>query len=379
MIPRLLKPLKDKSFFLFGPRGTGKTTWVKNQFPRATRLDLLKESTFQELLRNPSLLETFITVDNQPLIIDEIQRIPALLNEVHRLIEERKIHFILTGSSARKLRKQGINLLAGRARNLYMFPLTAVELSREFDLAKSLNVGHLPSSYFEDDPTEYLKSYIGNYLQEEVQKEALVKDLATFSRFLEIAAFSQASVLSYSAIARDVGVDPKSIENYFSILDDLLIGVRLPVFQKKAKRKTISHPKFYFFDVGVYRTLRRKGPLDPVEQIEGPAIETLFFQELRATISLFKKKLNLYFWRTTNKQEVDFVAYGEDGFFAFEVFRSSRIRSDDLSGLELFLEDFPSALAYVIYGGTEERQFGKIRALPFEHALKTLPELFVKL
>lgn len=377
MIPRIIKPLKDKSFFLFGPRGTGKSTWLKENFKDALVIDLLKESVFQELLRNPSDLETRILPQHEklPIILDEVQRIPALLNEVHRLIEGRGLHFVLTGSSARKLRQQGTNLLAGRARVMHMFPLTASELGDRFVPSKSLLYGNLPVAQLTDDPQEYLKSYVGTYLQEEVQKEAMVKSLALFSRFLEAAAFSQASVLSYSAIARDLGIDPKTVETYFTILEDLMIGARLPVFQKRAKRKTIAHPKFYYFDVGVYRVLRKRGPLDPQEEIEGPALETLVFQDLRATVSLYKKNLDLYFWRTPQQEEVDFVLYGEDGFFVFEVKRSSRIREQDLAGMNTFLESYPQATPYLLYGGEEKRQLGKIQLLPIGEALRDLPRI----
>lgn len=378
MVPRFLKPLKEKSFFLFGPRGTGKSTWVRQCFPEAKIFDLLKESLFQEFLRDPSSLESFISHPEQPIVLDEIQRVPSLLNEVHRLIADKKIQFILTGSSARKLRKDGVNLLAGRARVLNMFPLTAAELGEQFDVKKSLRFGHLPEAYFSGDPQEFLKSYVGTYLREEVQKEALVKDLATFSRFLEAAAFSQASVLNYSTMGRDVGVDPKSIQNYFEILEDLLIGRRLQVFSKRSKRKLTTHPKFYYFDVGVFRTLRKAGPLDPLEEIEGLALETLFHQELQAAISNVGLRLELSFWRTLDKNEVDFVLYGEDGFFAFEVFRSSRIRPESLAPLEDFLDEFPKAKAYLVYGGTETRQFGSITALPFSDALRNLPQILAR-
>lgn len=382
MYHRSIIPQENSSFFLFGPRGVGKSTWVKQVFPDAMMFDLLNQSLFQELLRNPSLLEARILAaqtpgrrDNRTVIVDEIQRLPDLLNEVHRLIEEKNLTFVLTGSSARKLRRSGSNLLAGRARRLEMYPLTAQELGQDFQLEKSLKVGHLPTSYLAPDPLDYLKSYVGTYLREEVQQEALVRNLATFSNFLELAAYSQAAVLSVQSIARDCGVDRKTAESYFVLLEDLLLAIRLPVFQKKAKRKMTVRPKFYYFDVGVYRALRKTGPLDMIEEIEGPALETLVFQEIRATNANLRLGYDLSFWRTRQNDEVDFVLYGPRGLIAIEVKRSQRVRGEDLETLKLFLEDYPQAKAYLLYGGSVEYVFGNIRVLPIDQALRSLVPL----
>ena len=315
MIPRFIQPPKSKGFFLFGPSGTGKSTWLRNVYPDAPVLDLLKESDYQEFLRNPSRLEAWADAyarRDQPLIIDEVQRLPELLNEVHRLIESKKYVFILTGSSARKLRRSGTNLLAGRAIVRQMHPFTAAELGREFDLKRSLRYGQLPGAYFEEDPQQYLKTYVGVYLREEIQIEAQIRNLSLFSRFLEAASFSQASVLSVARVAADCGVDRKTAENYFQLLEDLMIGVRLPVFRRRAKRKLVTHPKFYFFDVGVFHALRPSGPLDPPEEIQGAAIETLVLEDLRATIANHGLDLQLSYWRSQQKEEVDFVLYGAE-------------------------------------------------------------------
>src|SRR5439155_21377258 len=332
MIPRSIRPPKSKSFFLFGPRGTGKTTWLKATFPGAAVLDLLKEADYQEFLRNPSQLEAWAAAHAQrrePLIIDEIQRLPELLNEVHRLIEARKYIFVMTGSSARKLRRGGANLLAGRALVKQMHPFTAAELGRDFDLRRSLRFGQLPGAYFQEDPQQYLKAYVGVYLREEIQIEAQIRNLALFSRFLEAASFSQASVLSVAAVAADCGVDRKTAENYFQLLEDLMIGIRVPVFRRRAKRKLVTHPKFYFFDAGVFHTLRPSGPLDPPEEIQGAAIETLVLQELRATIANHDLDFQLSYWRNRKEEEVDFVLYGPKDLVAIEVKRSSRLREPD--------------------------------------------------
>ncbi|MBM4177263.1 ATP-binding protein, partial [Candidatus Gribaldobacteria bacterium] len=263
MYSRIIKPPKNKSFFLFGPRGTGKTTWLKSSFPKAIYLDLLEAELFNDLLANPQRLENFIPNNFKDwVILDEAQRVPALLNEAHRLIEKRKIKFILTGSSARKLKQKDVNLLAGRALTYHFYPLTSLELKEDFSLEQSLQFGSLPATLSESDKKKYLESYVSTYLREEIQQEGLTRNLGAFSRFLETASFFQGQVLNMSEIARECACHRKVVENYFSILQDMMIGDFLYVFSKKAKRRLILHPKFYFFDTGVYRTLRPTDPLD---------------------------------------------------------------------------------------------------------------------
>ena len=376
MYSRILSPPKNKSFFLFGPRGTGKTTWVKSAFPEAIFIDLLESEIYNDLLANPQRLETFIPKDFKNwVIIDEVQRVPELLNEIHRLIEKKQCVFVLTGSSARALRKKGVNLLAGRALTYSFHQLTAIELAKDFNLAHSLKFGQLPCVYTEKDPKAYLESYVKTYLREEIQQEGLTRNLNAFSRFLEAASFSQGSVLNTSGVARECAVERKVVENYFSILEDLLIGCRLPVFTKKAKRRMVSHHKFYFFDVGVYRAIRPSGPLDMPEEMEGVAFETLVFQELRAINDYLRLGYELYYWHTSNQVEVDFVLYGNKGLKAFEVKRTSRLQENMLRGLKAFLKDYPSAKAYLIYGGTRRLYEGKITILPVQEALLTLPDI----
>jgi len=376
MYQRLISKIPEKSFFLFGPRGTGKTTFVKEKFKNALYFDLLKAETYNLLLANPSRLEDFIPKNfNDWIIIDEIQKIPRLLDEIHRLIEEKKLKFVLTGSSARKLRRGGINLLGGRAFILNMYPLTAIELGNDFKIEEYLNFGGLPAVYATSEKSEYLKSYIQTYLQQEVAFEGLTRNLSAFSRFLEVASFSQGSVLNISEIGREAYINRKVVEDYFSILEDLLIGVRLPVFSKKAKRRLIKHNKFYFFDVGVYQALRPKGPLDDVRSLTGVALESLFFQNLRAVIDYFGFDYKIFYYRTVNGIELDFVIYGKRGIKAFEVKTKKDVFLRDLKPLKIFLDDYPIAKGYLIYGGKVRMNKEGIEIVPIEEALLTLPEI----
>jgi len=372
MFTRLLnKPLKnDKSFFLFGPRGVGKTVWVKTVVKDGLYLDLLESKLYLELLANPQRLENHIPKNfTKWIIIDEVQRVPQLLNEVHRLIEEKHYKFILTGSSARSLRRKGINLLAGRALTYWMHPLTAIELGINFNLEQSLNFGQLPSIPFENDPKKYLESYVKTYLREEVLQEGLTRNITAFSRFLEAASFSQGSVINYTEIARETSINRKVIENYFQILEDLLLAKRLPVFTKRAKRKLVAHPKFYFFDTGVYRTLRPKGPLDSPEEIDGAALETLIYQDLLAKNDYFSWGYQFYYWRTHSGDEVDFILYGEKGITAIEIKRSQKISLKDLKGLKTFAKDYPEAKLLLLYGGERRYREGEIEIIPITEFL----------
>ena len=376
MYSRMISPPKAKSFFLFGPRGTGKTTWVKSAFPKAAYIDLLEAELFNDLTANPQRLSNFIPLGFKDwVIIDEVQRIPELLHEVHRLIETKKYRFILTGSSPRKLKRTGANLLAGRALTLSMHPLSVAELGNDFQLDHSLKYGQLPSVYTEADPKKYLEAYVRTYLEEEIRQEGLTRNLSAFARFLEAASFSQGSVLSISSVARECHVERKVVESYFSILEDLMIGYRIPIFSKKAKRRLIVHPKFYFFDVGVYRTLRPMGPLDAPEDVDGIALETLFLQELVALNNALDLGYKIFYWRTSNGKEVDFVLYGPKGLLSFEIKKTSRITSTMLGGLKSFLADYPMAKAYFVYGGNRRMYEGKIEVVPVLEILKNLKTL----
>ena len=372
----MIIPPKAKSFFLFGPRGTGKTTWVKSAFPKAAYIDLLEAELFNDLTANPQRLSNFIPPGFKDwVIIDEVQWIPELLHEVHRLIETQKYRFILTGSSPRKLKRKGPNLLAGRALILSMHPFSVAELGNDFQLDHSLKYGQLPSVYTEADPKKYLEAYVRTYLEEEIRQEGLTRNLSAFARFLEAASFSQGSVLSISSVARECHVERKVVESFFSILEDLMIGYRIPIFSKKAKRRLIVHPKFYFFDVGVFRTLRPMGPLDTPEEVDGIALETLFLQELIALNSALNLGYKIFYWRTSNGREVDFVLYGPKGLLSFEIKRTSRITSTMLGGLKSFLTDYPMAKAYFVYGGNRRMHEGKIEVVPVLEILKNLKTL----
>ncbi len=370
MYARLLERPGSQSFFLFGPRGTGKTAWVGAALPGALTFDLLDGRTYERLLADPALLDELIAASHRDwVVIDEVQRVPAVLDEVHRLIEKRKLRFVLTGSSARKIRRGGVNLLAGRALTRFMHPLTAQELGQDFDLRRAVRIGGLPFAWTSETPDDYLSAYVATYLREEVLQEGLTRNLAAFSRFLEAAAFSQAAVLNMAAVARDSGVAAKVAENYFTILEDLLIAVRIPAFTKRAKRRVVLHPKFFFFDAGVFRALRPRGPLDSPEEVDGPAIETVVLAHLRAWNDYRRLGYTIHYWRTPEGDEVDFVLHGERGLHAIEVKRSTRIRPVDLKGLIRFGEDYPKARRLLLHAGNRRWHESGVDVFPLAEAL----------
>ena len=371
-----LNPETHHSAMLLGPRGTGKTTWIMTHLENPLVINLLNSSDHGKLLANPSSLEQRIPPDYKGwVVIDEVQKIPALLNEVHRLIESHHYRFLLTGSSARSLRRQGVNLLAGRALHYRMHPLTCYELGDYFSLKTALQYGLLPSIYVVEEPAHYLETYVATYLREEVLQEGLTRNLGEFTRFLQIASFSQGNVLNFSEIAREAAIERRVVSSYFGILNDLLIAFELPAFTKKAKRRLISSSKFYFFDVGVYKTIRPKGPLDSPEDMDGPGLETLFLQHLRALNDYERLGYELYYWRTSNDLEVDFVLYGEKGLLAFEIKRKKTVSPSDFKGLRAFGADYPMAELYLLYGGDHEEYHDNIRLIPYEKALWQLKEL----
>jgi uncharacterized protein len=371
------KPLQSrKSFFLFGPRGTGKTTWLQQRLPEALFISLLKSEFYTRLSANPGYIRTLIPPTHSGwIVIDEIQRIPELLNEVHELIESKKYIFVLTGSSARKLRRDGVNLLAGRALTYRMHPLTAAEQGDAFRLEDSVKFGNLPARFGETDPARYLQDYVQTYLREEVLQEGLMRNIGPFFRFLEVASFSQATLINVSEVARECQVERHIAENYFSMLDDLLIGIRLPVFSKWAKRKLVTHAKFFYFDAGVFRAIRPAGPLDSPAEIDGPALETLVLQELRAVNDSGEYGYEMSFWRTKHGLEIDFVLYGTRGLLAIEVKRSASLHAEDLRALKEFKKDYPPAKCYVFYGGATPLYFDDIVAIPMAQALQTLDRI----
>ncbi|MDJ0764073.1 MAG: AAA family ATPase [Myxococcota bacterium] len=362
------------SYFLFGPRGTGKTTWLKQALKEALFLDLLEPKLHRELSARPERLsELALGHTGDTIVVDEIQKCPALLDVVHKLIEdEASKRFILTGSSSRKLKRTGVNLLAGRALRKSMHPFLATEMGADFNLDIALHQGLLPLVWDSGNQVETLDAYVALYLREEVQMEGLVRNIGSFSRFLEVASFSHGTVINVSGIARECQVSRKTVEGYLEIAEDLLLSYRVPVFQRRAKRHLSAHPKFYLFDTGVYHSLRPQGPLDRPSEIHGPALEGLVGQHLRAWIDYSTGKQRLYFWRTKSGVEVDFVIYGDGIFTAIEVKNASAVSSRDTKGLRTFLADYPEAVAYLLYRGKERLKIGPVTCLPVEAFLLAL-------
>jgi predicted AAA+ superfamily ATPase len=363
------------SFFLFGPRGTGKSTWLRALRDQAIWIDMLDPETLRLFQARPERLMERVAA--QPLVtdvvIDEVQKVPALLDVVHKLIEgERPLRFILTGSSARKLRRGAANLLAGRLTELQMHPFMAAELGDAFDLQRALEVGLVPLVWSAAVPENTLRAYASLYLQEEVQAEALVRNVGAFARFLEAISFSHGSLLNLSEVARECQVGRKTVEGYLEILEDLLLSFRVPVFTRRAKRHLVAHDKFFYFDAGVYRSIRPKGPLDSPEEIEGMALEGLIAQHLRAWASSRSVPAQLYYWRTKSGSEVDFVMYGPDVFVAIEVKRSGHVHSTDFRALKAFQEDYPEATVCLLYMGQEEIKINDVLCLPCDSFLKRL-------
>lgn len=374
VVDRFFK-LPEQSFFLLGPRGTGKSTLVRGGVGKALWIDLLSEYSFRKYSARPeSIIEEVEGLPGQQtVVVDEIQRVPAILNEIHHLMEKKRgWRFILTGSSARKLKREGANLLGGRALVYALHPFMAGELGSEFSLEKSLRVGMLPLIHASADPEKQLGAYAGVYLREEVQREGLVRNLGGFSRFLEVISFSHGSLLNANRVAEDTQVKRSSIEGYLRILEDLLLSFHLSVFNKRAKRDVIAHPKFYYFDTGVFRSLRPQGPLDQVSELEGQCLEGLVAQHLRAWCAYRDQGDQLFFWRTRWGLEVDFVVYGRQGIVALEVKNADRVRSGDLNGLIAFREDYPEAQVALLYRGKNKLLVKGIPCLPCEPFLRNL-------
>ncbi len=375
MYQRIFKPPQEQSYFLLGPRGTGKSRFVEQAYGDGLYFDLLESEIYNELLASPGRLSDKIPAGYKGrVVIDEIQKVPALLDEIHRLIEKRGLRFVMTGSSARALKRKGANLLAGRALTCRMHPLTAEELGGDFDLRRSLQYGHLPYAQRLKNPRRFMQSYVGTYLQEEIQQEGATRNLPAFGRFLETAGFCQASPLNISSVARECAVNRKTVESYFSILRDTLLSRELPVFTKRAKRRLISRVKFYFFDVGVFRAVRPRGPLDTDQETGGVALETLVMQEIVAQNDYKKWGYSVRYWRTLQGAEVDFVLYGERGLKAIEVKSSGRLRQSDFKGLLQFKKDYPEADAMLLYAGAKRGYEKDIAVIPVEAFLKTMAE-----
>lgn len=337
----------EESLFLFGARQTGKTTLLKERFPKAIYIDLLNTDILKRLQNNPERLRQTLEHEKQDtiVVIDEIQQLPILLNEVHWLITNKGLRFILSGSSARKLKRNGTNTLGGRALPCNMFPLVSAEIE-DFDLNRALRYGMIPKIYTSKAPERLLQAYVDVYLKEEIKAEALVRNLANFTKFLEISAMTDGEIVNYQNIASDCGVSSTTVKEYFAILSDTLIGYMIPAYTKTQKRKMVQAPRFYFFDIGVTNYLLNRTKLEQGTPEYGHAFEHFVIQEIIAYIGYTHSNKALSYWRTYTGQEVDVILGDAD--VAIEIKSSDNIETRHLKGLKAFREDFPESRLMVV-------------------------------
>jgi len=361
----------EDSVFLWGARQVGKTTLLENRYPNARYYDLLQATEFERFFRRPALLSEELETANEGelVIIDEIQKVPQLLDEIHRLIHRKKLRFILSGSSPRKLKRMGANLLGGRALRKTLFPLVSAEIP-DFDILKAVNNGMIPRHYTVNNPWERFRAYIGVYLNEEIREEAISRKLNSFSRFLEVAAFSNTEMVVYKNIAQDCGIDHRTVKEYFEILQDTLIGYLIPGFGATQKRKAILAPKFYYFDVGVANYLSNRKNIIQGTDAFGHAFEHLIIQEIIAYLSYHNSDNALSYWRTSSGYEVDAII--GDGLVAIEIKSNSEVSSRHLKGLKAFKEDFPAARAMVVSMDKNKRILNGVEIFPAVEFLKEL-------
>jgi len=370
-IPRLLgiaNLLNKKSFFLFGCRGTGKTSLIKVNLPELPRYDLLDATTFLNLSRRPQLIGEENPDATIPVVIDEIQKLPRLLDEVHRLIEERGMRFLLTGSSARKLKRGGANLLAGRAWEARLFPLVCAEL-KDFDLVRYLTRGWLPAVWLSEEPWEELRAYVGTYLKEEVMAEALVRRIDTFSAFLELCALRCTEEINFEAFGSDLGVSGKTVRNFFEVLEDTLVGFLLRPYRKTKLRKATSRAKFYLFDLGVTNSLAGRREIPVGTEAFGKSLEHFVALELRAYLSYRRSDLQLGFWRTDRGYEVDFTVGSQ---VAIEVKSTDMVHERHLTGLRALQEERIFTSHCVVSLDRHERTLEGISVYPWRAFLDKL-------
>ncbi len=375
--PRYLKMNlpRGQSTFLWGARKTGKSFYLKRHFPESVCYNLLETDLYFRLLKEPHLLREEILnlpaeVLLHPIIIDEVQKIPLLLDEVHWLIENSDAYFILCGSSARKLKKEGVNLLGGRAWRYEFFPLVYAEIAN-FDLLHALNYGLIPSHYAATHWTKTVKAYVNDYLKEEIKAEGLVRNLRSFAQFLDVAAFSNGELLNYANISRNCGVDSKTIKEYYQILVDTLLGYYIYPYKDKIKREDlVASPKFYFFDVGVVNQLRKRTIPELKGMEAGNAFENYILMELVAYRALNEKEFEICFWRTNGGLEVDFIlGNAKVANVAIEVKISSSIATSDIPGLIAFQRDYQPRASYVVCTAPRARKL----TLDEGHAIEILP------
>ncbi len=380
-ITRLFTPL-NTSYFLFGPRGTGKSTLMRRLYTDALWINFLNPQTEREYEARPEMLYDYVAANSnkQLIVIDEVQKVPKILSIVHDLIEQKtgKL-FVLTGSSARKIKRMQGDMLAGRALSYYMHPFMASELGSDFNLQNALQFGMLPLIYQAEHKESALQAYISLYLNEEIKMEGLTRNIGDFSRFLEAISFSHGQIINISNIARDCSVNRKTTENYINILEDLLLLHRIPIFSKKSKRELINSDKIYLFDAGVYRALRPKRLLDVKTEIDGHGLEGLVLQHLIAWRDYSKRNPQIFFWQTRSKVEVDFVVYSEDELVAIEVKNTTNINFKDVKALKAFATDYEVAKTVLLYMGTDRIMYNNILCIPVAQFLAKLkPNVLLK-
>ena len=364
----LSEDLNRKSVFLFGPRQTGKTLLIHHTIQADRVYNLLDTDVLFRFSHRPARLREELPKNASLVVVDEIQKLPPLLDEVQLLMDTRSIRFLLTGSSARKLYRKGVNLLGGRARIRYLHPFSAWELKDEFDLTKALSVGTLPSIWFSDKPYEDLADYTGIYLREEIAAEALVRNIPAFSRFLTVAACTNAKILNYTNISSDAQVPASTIREYYQILKDTLIGYELPAWKESVKRKPLSTSKFFFFDIGVVNFLRQRKQVSVASADGGEAFETLVHHELRA-YTHYQGKGDLHYWRSTSGFEVDFIL---DQRVAIDVKAKNSIGSQDLKGLRALKEEERLSRYILVCLEPVPRRIDDIDILPYEVFIQML-------
>jgi len=367
----LMQYIDNESVFLFGARQTGKTTLMMEKYPNVRYYDLLKSDVFERLFRAPWLFreELELCLPNELVIVDEIQKIPQLLDEIHWLMHNKQLRFLLCGSSARKLKRCGANLLGGRAIREVLFPLVSAEIP-DFEVIRAINHGLLPQHYLSSNPRKKLQAYVGNYLQGEIQEEALIRNLRTFTRFLEVAALTNGEMVNFSNIASDCGISSPTVKEYFSILEETMFGYFVPSFAKSLKRRVLQAPKFYLFDVGVANYLINKKSLLPGSVDFGKAFEHLIIHELTAFLNYSSSEEALSYWRTTNGYEVDAIL--GDAKVAIEIKSSEEVQSRHLKGLKAFSEEYPQARLIVVSLDPNPRLMNNVEIYPVLIFLKKL-------